>query len=61
MDGEFISYTDENNQQINLTGTNHMSARIPFEIANGKQIFAVFSAVDSSHQNDDTDNTGDIL
>ena len=61
IDGAFISYTDENNQTITLIGTSYMSARIPYEIADGKQIFAVFGAIDNSHQNDDTNNTGDIL
>ena len=61
IDGEFISYTDENNQQITLTGTNHMSARIPFEIVNGKQIFAVFGAIDNSHQNDETNTDNDFV
>ncbi len=61
VDGEFISYIDENDNEITLTGITHLSARIPFEIANGKQIFAVFGAVDSSHLNDDTDSAGDIL
>ena len=42
VDGEFISYTDDTNGTITLTGSAYRTANIPLSLIDGKQVFAVF-------------------
>ena len=57
IDGEYITYIDDNDQTIILTGAQYMSARIPLDIANGKQVFAVFAPISNiNDMNTETDN-----